>query len=340
MKKVLVIGATGTMGAHLVPALLQKGYAVDGVTLDNAMSKKANLRYIKTNAHDKAVLQELLKNGYDGVIDFLHYADIEDFKIKSRMFLENVGHYIFLSSYRAYADCKGLLTEDSPRLTEAYADDKWLMREDTYGVRKCRAEDALRESGFKNYTIVRPVVVYGENRYPITTWAENLVAYRAQQGKKLLLPTETKDKGAALIYAGDIAKEFVGVLGNEKAFGQSYTFGAPENLTWGEVAEICKEICGLESEWIPADEFAKMATGNAEPIPAGTKCMLYYDRVFNRQVNVEKVMSHANLQKKDFLSFKEGLRLCYSRFPENYVPNDWEQAQNTYMDEYIKEKGL
>lgn len=30
MKKVLVIGATGMMGSHLVPLLLEKGYAVDG----------------------------------------------------------------------------------------------------------------------------------------------------------------------------------------------------------------------------------------------------------------------------------------------------------------------
>ena len=52
MKKVLVIGATGMMGSHIVPLLLEKGYAVDGVALDDVKSNHPNLRYIKTNAYD------------------------------------------------------------------------------------------------------------------------------------------------------------------------------------------------------------------------------------------------------------------------------------------------
>ena len=43
MKKVLVIGATGCMGTHLVPLLLHKGYSVDGVTLDDVQSNNENL---------------------------------------------------------------------------------------------------------------------------------------------------------------------------------------------------------------------------------------------------------------------------------------------------------
>ncbi len=238
MKKVLVIGATGTMGSHLVPMLLEKGYQVDGVTMNNVLSDNENLRYIKANAQDETVLANLLKNGYHGIIDFMHYADIEAFKKKAKNFLENTKHYIFLSSYRAYADSESDITETSLRLTEAYPDHKDLMENDTYGVRKCFGEDVLTASGYSNYTIVRPVVVYGENRYPITTWANNVVAHRAQNGKPLLLPLGSKDKGAALIYAGDIAKLFCGLLFNEKALGQAYTFGAPETLTWGGVAEI------------------------------------------------------------------------------------------------------
>ena len=34
MKKVLVIGATGAMGRHLVPELAKLGYQVTGVSLD------------------------------------------------------------------------------------------------------------------------------------------------------------------------------------------------------------------------------------------------------------------------------------------------------------------
>jgi nucleoside-diphosphate-sugar epimerase len=340
MKKVLVIGATGCMGAHLVPMLLQKGYAVDGVTLDAAVSNHPHLRYFQKDGTDVDVLSELLKNGYDGIIDFMHYPDIEDFKRKVRTFLENCKHYVFISSYRAYADSETPLTEVSPRLTEKYADDEFLICNDTYGVKKCLCEDVLRQSGFQHYTIVRPVVVYGENRYPIITWAGNIVPFRAKQNKKLLLPLEAKNKNAALIYAGDIAKEFIGVLFNKDAFAQAYTFGNTEELTWGDVATACQEICGLECVWIPAQEFAKMATGNVDPIPQGMITMLYYDRLFNRRVEVKKVLDSTGLTETDFLSFKEGLKICFSAFSNDYVPTEWEKRQGEYIDKYLKSKGV
>lgn len=151
------------MGSHIVPLLLAKGYAVDGVALDDIKSNHSNLHYIKTNAYDENVLRELLKNGYDGIINFLHYSDSNVFKSRSRMFLAATKHYIFLSSYRVYADYTGVITEDFSRLTESYADDEYLIKNDIYGVPKCRCEDILNQSGNQNYTIVRPVVVYAEN---------------------------------------------------------------------------------------------------------------------------------------------------------------------------------
>lgn len=336
MKKVLIIGATGMMGTHIVPLLLEKGYAVDGVTLDDVKSNHPALRYIKTNANDESVLRELLKNGYDGIIDFLHYTDSNVFKARSHMFLEATKHYIFLSSYRVYADCTGVITEDFSRLTESYADDEYLIKNDIYGVRKCRCEDILNQSGKQNYTIVRPVVVYAESCLLLVTWKGRIIPYRAQKGGKLLLPIEAKDKYASIIYAGDIARFFAELLFNEKAFGQAYTFGSPEPITWGEMAEIYRELCGIEYEWIAGEEFAKMATGNSQKIDSGMKFMLYYDRFFNRRVNVDKVLKDSGLKADMFISHKDGLKKCIDAYPKDYQPSDWEKSQVGFMDEYIK----
>lgn len=340
MKKVLVIGATGMMGSHLVPLLLEKGYAVDGVTLDDTVSENPALRYFKTDAGDENVLRELLKNGYDGIIDFLHYSNPNKFKERSRLFLKNTKHYIFLSSYRVYADSAGILTENSPRLTEAYPDNEDLMKNDTYGVSKCRCEDVLNQSGFKNYTIVRPVIVYAENCLLLVTWKGRVIPYRAKQKGKLLLPIEAKDKHAAIIYAGDIARLFAGLIFNEKAFGETYTLGSPETITWAEMAKTYEELCGITSEWIPGEEFGKMATGNSQEIPDGMKFMLFYDRFFNRDVNVEKVCKDAKVKADQFISHKEGLKKCLASYPENYQPSEWETAQNDFMSEYIKNHHL
>ena len=71
MKKVLVLGATGAMGTYLVPKLIERGYKVDAVTMDDVVSDTAGLKYFKENAIDEAVITERLKKGYDGIVDFM-----------------------------------------------------------------------------------------------------------------------------------------------------------------------------------------------------------------------------------------------------------------------------
>ena len=43
MKKILVMGGTGVMGAHLVPELIKMGYKVDVVSLEDKASANLNL---------------------------------------------------------------------------------------------------------------------------------------------------------------------------------------------------------------------------------------------------------------------------------------------------------
>ena len=60
MKKVLVLGGTGAMGRYLVPELLELGYEVDVVSLDDVTSDTAGLNYIKANVKDDGFLSGIL----------------------------------------------------------------------------------------------------------------------------------------------------------------------------------------------------------------------------------------------------------------------------------------
>ena len=108
MKKALILGGTGTMGAYLTAHLLACGYKVDAFTMDDVTSDNPNLTYIKKNAKDLSILKEQLKNGYDAMIDFMHYSTPE-FKERYALILDNVKRYIALSSYRVYDDAKSHL---------------------------------------------------------------------------------------------------------------------------------------------------------------------------------------------------------------------------------------
>ena len=103
-KKILVPGGTGAMGVYLVPELLKMGYQVDVVSLDAMISTHPNLTYIQANAKDPDYIETLLKQDYAAVIDFMIYPTKEEFERFIPLYLENTEHYIFLSTYRIYAN--------------------------------------------------------------------------------------------------------------------------------------------------------------------------------------------------------------------------------------------
>ena len=96
-KKVLVLGATGAMGKYLVPELAAKGYSVDAVSLDE-YDFGCQVNLIKAQAKDFDFRTELLKNRYDGIVDFLTYPTSELVLFLPEL-LELTEHYIYLSSY-------------------------------------------------------------------------------------------------------------------------------------------------------------------------------------------------------------------------------------------------
>ena len=116
-KKILVLGATGAMGVYLIPELLNMGYMVDGVSVDDIKSDNIDLRYIKADATDIGFLSILLQNKYDGIVDFMIYPDKKKFETYMKLFLDNTKHYIYLSTYRVYAESE-VISEKSPRINK------------------------------------------------------------------------------------------------------------------------------------------------------------------------------------------------------------------------------
>lgn len=75
-----------------------------------------DLRYILTDASKDENLFPLLQNEYAGIVDFLIYSDpAKTFLPRRDKLSESTGHYLFLSSYRVYADRDAVTTEESPR---------------------------------------------------------------------------------------------------------------------------------------------------------------------------------------------------------------------------------
>ena len=183
-KSVLVLGATGAMGVYLVPELARRGFAVDAVALDKVSPFGPDVQYTCGDAYgDAALIGERLKKGYDVIIDFLMYPDVPAFYEKQKAYRSAAGQYIFLSTYRVYADTDAVITESSPRLLDVTAD-KDYRAQDEYALYKAKAENILFTAAEKNWTIVRPAITYSKRRFQLVTLEARDFLPRVKAGKR------------------------------------------------------------------------------------------------------------------------------------------------------------
>ena len=159
MKKVLLIGGTGTLGSYTATELLTMGYHVDCIARRDMTVYNRNYTYIQGTVTDE-LLQELFqKTRYDCIMDFSEYPDWETYPQRGELLLQNTDQLIFLSSYRVYADCEHPITEEAPQIYKV-VDDRDFLAQESYAIPKPHEEDFLRGSGYKNWTIVRPVISF------------------------------------------------------------------------------------------------------------------------------------------------------------------------------------
>ena len=329
-KKVLVLGSTGAMGQYLVPYLSDMGYHVTAVSLDDEKPYSERVKTVKANGKDMEFLAKTLAEGYDAVVDFMVYMD-DDFKDRYKLFLDNTSHYIYLSTYRIYADEEHPIKETSPRLLEATTDEA-LRASNDYCIYKAKGEDLLLSSSYNNFTIIRPAITYSRMRYQLVTLEVQNTVARARAGKKVVVPIEAKDKQATMSWAGDVAKMIALLLFKKEAMRETYSVTTSEHHTWGEIAEYYREICGLEAVWVPKEEFLE-ALGSQMPLLS--RRQLEYDRLFDRTMDNSKILAVTGMKAEELMPLYEGLKYEISRYDESANIQN-----NDTMDKYIEEKGI
>ena len=333
-KRVLVIGATGAMGRHLVPELVKLGYEVTGVSLDEQKKPVPGVKYIVGDCFDKAFLADILKERFDGIVNFMYFGAKKPWEEYMSLFLDNTDHYIFLSSCRVYADEEWPVKETSPRLWDVSKDEALLASTD-YCIMKAKCEDMLWNSSYNNFTIVRPATTFSEMRYQLVTLEAKHTVGRARKGKKVVLPIQAFDKPATLCWGGDVAKMIARLMFKPQTMREAYNVCSSESHTWGEIAEYYKDICGLESVWVDKEDYLRIQ--NPE-IKLSNRWQLEYARLFHRITDNSKMLAVTGLKQSDFMSLYDALKMMIDAVPEGYV---WEDTPTDLrMDAYLEAHGL
>lgn len=340
MKKILVLGGTGAMGRYAVPELLRLGFAVDVVALDVLQMEHENLTSTVANAMDDEWLKKkITETRYDVILDFMSYK-LPQFKDRVDLFLENTDQYMFLSSCRVYANEEIPVKESSPRLIDVSKDEEYLkLYEREYSLYKAAEEDILINSGKKNWTIILPATTYSTGRAQLVTLEAGTFVYRALTGKPVAIPIQAKDKPATLSWAGDVGVMIARLAGKPEALGERFITATAEHNTWGEIAEIYRELIGLEYEWVDKEVYLQMLSKDPENISLFVRYQLEYARMFDRITDNSKILAITGMKQEELTSFYDGMKMELSRITADSIHIDEYRARiNARMDEYFAKK--
>ena len=327
-KRVLVIGATGAMAVYLIPELIKKGYLIDGISMDDVKTQESGINYIKADAKEWGFIEKQVSIGYDVIVDFMFYRTLEEFKLYAKLFLENCKHYIFLSTYRVFADASPL-HEGSKRLLDVCRPTDFVT-EYEYSIYKAEQEDFLNSSEYNNYTILRPAITYSKRRFQLTVLEADVVVYRMLRGKTVVLPEGAMDKQATMSWAGDVAKMISALVLNPEAYRETYIVSTSEHMTWSEIAKIYEEIGGLKYTVVPDEVFLDIVA----PDNIYVLQQLKYDRCFNRVIDNRKILDVSGLCQEELMPLKEGLKRELSNISIDEIPCS--EAINQRMDNYLE----
>jgi nucleoside-diphosphate-sugar epimerase len=259
------------------------------------------------------------------------------FKDRAELFLRNTDQYMFLSSCRVYANEEVPVKETSPRLLDVSKDEEYLKQyEREYSLCKAAEENVLLHSGKKNWTIILPATTYSTGRAQLVTLEAGTFVYRALQGKPVAIPIQAKDKPATLSWAGDVGVMIARLAGREEALGEKFITATAEHHTWGEIAEIYRELIGLQYEWVDKEVYLRLLSKDPENISPAIRYQLEYARMFDRITENSKILAITGMKQEELTSFYDGMKLELSGLTADSIIVDAYRARiNSRMDEFF-----
>lgn len=258
---VLFVGGTGLISTAIARQLLEAGHRV---TLFNRGQSETRLpagaEILHGDRKDYAAFEQTFtKRTFDVVVDMVAFTP-PDSASAVRAFAGRTGQFIHCSTVCVYS---GPVSQIPTTETEPY------HAIGDYGKNKILCEQLLRGEWERNQfplTILRPSHSYGEGAGVIRSFgpATRFIA-RMRQGKPVVVHGDGNSLWASC-HVEDVARGFIGTMGNARCLGQAYNVVGDEWMTWNTYHEQIAEVVGgtfvpvhipTESLWEAAPKWAQ-----------------------------------------------------------------------------------
>jgi nucleoside-diphosphate-sugar epimerase len=249
--KTFIIGGTGLISTAIQDALAALG---DDVVLFNRGQSENRAehrgRVIVGDRNDEAALRgALLKEKPDAVIDMVCFAPSQA-EALLRAADGATPQVVMCSTVCVYG---GPLTQLPALDTEPH------RPVGDYGKNKSAIEALVlgRKGAGQHGTVIRPSYSTGEGESARGLVFDDSTPNRLREGKPVIIMDDGR-AAWAIAHVSDVARAFVGSLGNAKAFGQAYHATSDEHTDWNGVFAALAQAAGakdpsfahIPSEWL------------------------------------------------------------------------------------------
>ncbi|HSR35368.1 MAG TPA: SDR family oxidoreductase [Anaerolineae bacterium] len=249
--RVLFVGGTGVISSACSRLAVQRG--IDLSLLNRGQTARPipeGARILQGDIRDRASVERALGDTtFDAVVDWIAFSP-EHVEADIELFRDRTGQYIFISSASAYQKPISSLpiTESTPLVNPFWA----------YSRAKAACEERLMQAYRENrfpITIVRPSHTYDRTKVPLLGHYTDID--RMRKGKKVVVHGDGTSLWV-LTHHEDLAKGFVGLLGNPHAIGHAFHITSDEVLTWNQIYTILAHAAGVEPQivHVPSDLIA------------------------------------------------------------------------------------
>jgi len=236
---VLFIGGTGLISTAIARQLLEAGHQV---TLFNRGRSESRLppgaEVIHGDRKDYPAFEAIFADKtFDVAVDMVAFHP-DDSASAVRAFAGRVGQFIHCSTVCVYS---GPVAQIPTTETEPY------HSIGQYGKNKILCEQLLLREWETNQfpvTIMRPSHSYGEGGSVIRSFGSaDTFVDRLRKGKPIIVQGDGNSLWASC-HVDDVARGFIGTMGNAKCLGQAYNITGDEWMTWNTYHEQVAEVVG------------------------------------------------------------------------------------------------